>query len=353
MLKIIMLVALGFLAASLLALMLAPFLWRRAVRLTTRRIQGTTPLSMSDIQADKDQLRAEFAMSTRKLEMNVDDLKQRTTGQLVDISQQSDRINQLSAELKEKSDIVDDHEVSHNQFKDKLLRSEDEARGHLKSYKDATVKLRQARDEIEEISHQQTVVRLTVDEQKVELAALRTRLAGHEHSVLNLTAERDNLAAEAAKAREQLKNLSDDFDGLKLTADDRGNRLEKITADSVAAFEAREAAEKELEEFRTEVSDLRQQAQNGWEEERMENALLRERLNDVAAEVASMTLAFEESDPELPTITDRGAPQEKSEAAAGNGGKRQTRSQTAAKNDNKGKTLADRIRALQAQVSRA
>lgn len=353
MLKIIMLVALGFLVASLLALMLAPFLWRRAVRLTTRRIQGTTPLSMSDIQADKDQLRAEFAMSTRKLEMNVEDLKQRTTGQLVDISQQTDRIHQLTAELKEKSDIAADHEVNINQYKDKLLRSEDEARGHLQSYKDATVKLRQARDEVEEISHQNTANRLTVDEQKVELAALKTRLAGHEQSLLDVTAERDTLATAASETNDTLKNLGDDFDALKLTADDRGNRLKKITTDSAAAFESRDAAQKELEELRTEVGDLRQQAQNGWDEERMENALLRERLNDVAAEVARMTLAFEDSNPDVSNILEQEEPVETSDTASGNGRKRPTRKQANAKNDNKGKSLADRIRALQAQVSRA
>ncbi len=353
MLKIIMLVALGFLAASLLALMLAPFLWRRAVRLTTRRIQGTTPLSMSDIQADKDQLRAEFAMSTRKLEMNVDDLKQRTTGQLVDISQQSDRINQLSAELKEKSDIVAEHEAALDQYKDKLLRSEDKVQGHQQSYKDTIVKLRQARDEVEEISRQQTALRLTVDEQKVELAALKTQLASQEQSVLDLTAERDRLAAQASGALEQLRKLSDDYDALKLTADDRGNRLEKITGDSTAAIEARDAALKELDELRAEVGDLRQQAQNGWDEERMENALLRERLNDVAAEVARMTMALDEPSPELPNIIDQDAPVAAGETAQENGAKRPTRKAATAKNDNKGKSLADRIRALQAQVSGA
>ena len=41
----------------------------RAVRLTMKRLEAATPLSMAEIQADKDQLRAEFAMSTRRLEM--------------------------------------------------------------------------------------------------------------------------------------------------------------------------------------------------------------------------------------------------------------------------------------------
>jgi len=62
----------------LLGLMIVPLVHNRAVRLTTRRMEAATPLSMAEIQADKDQLRAEFAMSARRLEMNVDQLKHKT-----------------------------------------------------------------------------------------------------------------------------------------------------------------------------------------------------------------------------------------------------------------------------------
>jgi hypothetical protein len=40
---------------------------------------------MAEIQADKDQLRAEFAMSARRLEMSVDQLKNKTTSQLAEL----------------------------------------------------------------------------------------------------------------------------------------------------------------------------------------------------------------------------------------------------------------------------
>ena len=43
MIDIGMYVALGFLLASLLALMVAPAFWRRAVRLTKRRVEMTMP----------------------------------------------------------------------------------------------------------------------------------------------------------------------------------------------------------------------------------------------------------------------------------------------------------------------
>src|SRR2546428_11674318 len=69
MIEPIMYFGLGFLAAALIGLIIVPFVLARAVRLTVRRLEAATPLSMAEIQADKDQLRAEFAMSTRRLEM--------------------------------------------------------------------------------------------------------------------------------------------------------------------------------------------------------------------------------------------------------------------------------------------
>jgi Tfp pilus assembly protein PilV len=76
------LLALGFLAASLLALVVITFVHNRAERLTVRRIEASTPLSIEEIRADKDQLRAEFAMSTRRLEFNIEQLRAKTASQL-------------------------------------------------------------------------------------------------------------------------------------------------------------------------------------------------------------------------------------------------------------------------------
>jgi hypothetical protein len=71
MIEPIMFFAIGFLVASLFGLVLIPLVHNRAVRLTLRRLEAATPLSMAEIQADKDQLRAEFALSTGRLELSV------------------------------------------------------------------------------------------------------------------------------------------------------------------------------------------------------------------------------------------------------------------------------------------
>src|SRR4051794_3001788 len=59
---------LGACLATLVLLLLLPVLWRRAVRLTTRRLVGKLPVSLSEIVAAQDRLRAEHAMATRAIE---------------------------------------------------------------------------------------------------------------------------------------------------------------------------------------------------------------------------------------------------------------------------------------------
>src|SRR5262249_43244492 len=65
------------------------------VRLTTRRLRATLPQSMKEIQVDKDLLRAQFAMTTRRLEINLEHLRDKNTGQVVELSKRDDVINHL------------------------------------------------------------------------------------------------------------------------------------------------------------------------------------------------------------------------------------------------------------------
>ena len=62
-----MIFALGFLAASLCGLLLLPAVNARAARLSRRRIEARLPLSLSEVAAEKDYLRAQFAVTQRRL----------------------------------------------------------------------------------------------------------------------------------------------------------------------------------------------------------------------------------------------------------------------------------------------
>src|SRR3954451_21685295 len=120
MIEPIMFFWLGFLVASLLGLIIVTLVHGRAEGLTARRLEASTPVSMYEIQADKDQLRAEFAMSTRRLEMSVERLKTKTTSQLAELGKKTDAINRLKFELGEKTATIFALEAREKALKDQL-----------------------------------------------------------------------------------------------------------------------------------------------------------------------------------------------------------------------------------------
>jgi hypothetical protein len=101
MIESIMYVGIGLLFGCLLAVAVVPLVQNRAIRLTVRRLEGCLPQSKSEIRADKDLLRAEFAMSTRRLEITIEQLRNKITNQLVELGKKSDIINRLNLERNE------------------------------------------------------------------------------------------------------------------------------------------------------------------------------------------------------------------------------------------------------------
>src|ERR1700759_3015699 len=126
MIEPVMFFGIGFLVAALLGLLFVPLVHNRAVRLTMRRLEAATPLSIAEIRADKDQLRAEFAMSTRRLEMSVEKMKAKTTTQLAELGKKTDAINHLKKELGEKTATIFALEARDRTLRDQLRATEDE-----------------------------------------------------------------------------------------------------------------------------------------------------------------------------------------------------------------------------------
>ena len=98
MIESIMYMGIGFLLAALIGVAVMPLVHARAIRLTTRRLENTLPQSMEEIQAGKDLLRAEFAMSTRRLELITEELRGKMAGQLVELGKKGNTINRMKAE---------------------------------------------------------------------------------------------------------------------------------------------------------------------------------------------------------------------------------------------------------------
>ncbi len=108
--EFIMLVALGFSLAGLLACVLAPMYRRRTARLATDALKRAMPLTASEIAADKDRIRAEYAIRIHKLESSLSDASLETARQLVDINRRDARISALESDVARLGTINEEHE---------------------------------------------------------------------------------------------------------------------------------------------------------------------------------------------------------------------------------------------------
>src|SRR6266481_5441959 len=172
----IMYLAIGFLLSMLFGLMIVPLVHNRAVRLTTRRMEAATPLSMAEIQADKDQLRAEFAMSARRLEMNVEQLRNRTTSQLAELGKKTDAINRMKIELGEKNATIFALEAREKAVKEQLRATEEEFAAKTELLRNAEAALTDKQSELGKINSALSDRSMMAESRQVELVAVRTQI---------------------------------------------------------------------------------------------------------------------------------------------------------------------------------
>jgi hypothetical protein len=104
MIQSVMLCGIGLLAGCLLTLLFVPLVHERAVRITKRRLADATPMTSSEIRADKDHLRAEFAMSVRRLEIGMEDMRAKAMTRAAD--SQNAEIGRLQVEIDRKTAVI-------------------------------------------------------------------------------------------------------------------------------------------------------------------------------------------------------------------------------------------------------
>jgi chromosome segregation ATPase len=413
----IMYLAIGFLVSMLCGLMIMPLVHNRAVRLTTKRLEAATPLSMAEIQADKDQLRAEFAMSARRLEMSVEQLKNKTTSQSAELGKKTDAINRMKAELGEKNATIFSLETREKAVKEQLLTTEQEFAAKTETLRLAETTLADRQSDLAKLNNELSDRSMTAESRQVELLAVRAQIEGLQGRVNDAEKEfastqarleqqrRESATAtqDLNEARQRVENLSQrvaDLDHQLIaqvkeaetlgthvsdlesrlaaqvkTLAERDNEndqlrqagvaaertvrelrdeiaalnggkspiIDGLRNDKAAAEQALRVAHDERGKLQRDINVIQQQAESSWATERMENALLRERINDIAAEVAKLAMTIEGPDSPIEAILAAEAMPAKAVNGAGSNGT----------NPAAGGTLADRIRALQSHASRS
>jgi chromosome segregation ATPase len=218
----------------------------------------------------------------------------------------------------------------------------------------ATRELTEARRHVENLSQRVSDLDRQLISQIKEAEMLGTRVNELEARLSTqgkLLTEREYENNQLKQAGEVAERTIKDL-RMEIAALNEGGRqpgFEKLRAEKAAMEEQLRIARDERAKAQRDINAIQQQAESSWQTERMENALLRERINDIAAEVAKLAMQLEgpnsaieamlAADPAIPPMT---APRPANDATAGS-----------APSDAGGGTLAERIRALQAHASRA
>jgi chromosome segregation ATPase len=212
-----MLVALGFLAASLIGLLVLSAFWSRAVRLTTTRIKQSMPVSEAEIKAERDKLRAEYAIKVHKLETQLEQAKLSTARQLIEINRRDASISTLE------TDLI------------------------------------QLKVDVEENQNARRVLEQTVADRlpKVEarLAEAKRLLFNRDREIAELTAgaKRQKLALEEASSINAQQNA--EISRLTTTVATRGGRARQSAAGGDARQDGEVALQAEIEALRTKTRD--------------------------------------------------------------------------------------------------
>ncbi len=173
----IMLFALGFILAALIAMFLGRGLWNYGVKIGQRRMQKLSPLSITEVQADRDRLRAEYAVMTRKLELRLDDLKDRMAEQMAEVSRNKTRIEDLHAEIDERDQLLAEREAESATMKAKFEPLEAELASRTASIQQLKEQLRNKSEQAENAQRELVQMRVRLEEKDNLIAELETNAA--------------------------------------------------------------------------------------------------------------------------------------------------------------------------------
>jgi chromosome segregation ATPase len=230
----------GFLFAVLFAFGTVAAMRARASRSAVLRLHSMPPPVMTAIEADMDQVHSQIAVATRRLEICVEQMKSRTTNQLAEIGKTSETIGRLKAEMAEKNAALAALQDKERAVGTQLRATEAELTAKARDLEETERKLTDRKAEFARFMAEFNL--------HPELAKAETR---HAAEVASLKAEKASVEAELVSARGECVKLQDYIESMK------------------------------------------KQVETTWASERMANAVLRERINDVASEVVRVAVALE------------------------------------------------------------
>ncbi|WP_162916899.1 hypothetical protein [Cohaesibacter haloalkalitolerans] len=207
-----MYIMLGVFVTLLLMLLIVPMIWRRVVRLTRKRMMAEMPMSYSELQAEKDQVRAEMAIDLRKQEVIANRRQDELANKTIRIDRLNKTIEARDAQIANHLETIDGLTRSLASQKDETGR----VSGLLQTSEQQLADARQTISDLEETRDQLEkdiyYLETNIDEQKVELAAQMARIENLREEISSLTMQLSEQTGERGKTETLLGQKNTELD---------------------------------------------------------------------------------------------------------------------------------------------
>jgi chromosome segregation ATPase len=249
----VLIFAFGFLAAAFIALAVGPAIWRRAADLTRKRIEASLPLTLNELQADKDQLRAEFAMALSKAHSKSKALQDKITEQMADVGANRERVRVLNGER-------DFLEAKAQGLEADLASTQSELSGRIADIEALTDNGLQQEAQISDLSNalglRERVIealRVDLDNYRIELAANATEREQLNGKISELNANRRALDARLREAATEYRVARESQRSSDRRASEAEKRAEKLASQLADREERLGRREAELAKLKDEI----------------------------------------------------------------------------------------------------
>jgi len=242
--------ALGFLCAGFLALLVAPAIWRRAVRLTRRRVEASVPLTLSEIQADKDSMRAGFAMAVRKLEMDVRALREKSAEQMVEIGRSHEALAVLERERAVLDEKLEQSVKEGAGLREELGQHAAQVQALSERLKIAEQAAAEQARELERLGQLYEEASFSASNRQIELVSREAELEKLSSSLSVLREENKNLARKGKEAQAQGQRADTALNAEKKKVADLDKKLQRMMATRADRDDKIDRREKELARLR-------------------------------------------------------------------------------------------------------
>ncbi|WP_439615977.1 hypothetical protein [Shinella sp.] len=207
MIEYALLFALGFLAATLTGLLVAPAIQKRVVKFTEERMRATMPLSPQEVRAQKDMARAAYAAENARLSQSVRREREKHTLEMVRNEKLLAQAASIGTENAELHAQIADMNIEAGDMRSALRREEMKTEQLKTALSTADREIRGKEADIESLHGRIDHLEADLDNMKIDLATRDTAMENLKSRIGNLKDERDKLREDIKTASQAAKSL--------------------------------------------------------------------------------------------------------------------------------------------------